>query len=1133
MYGNASTGWVFDRWTLNDSKSVSGNPLTLIMNTTHTLKALFTQRQFNLTIASVGSGETNPSVGTHSYVNGTQVQVYGNASTGWVFDHWTLNGKEEITNPITVLMNQNHEIQAFFSGISFGPAPQQPVTVTENNLAIQVEGSGSTNPSVGIHQYTTGSNVKVTATPITGWAFDNWVVDGSNAGNSNPKSLTMNSNNTLVAVFTKLNMYTVAVSTVGQGTVSKNPNQATYVSGSTVQLTATPATGWVFASWSGGLSGTTNPASLTVNGNKTVTATFTQITHTITASAGSGGSISPSGSVSVAQGANKAFTITASTGYQVSSVLVDGSSVGAVTSYTFSNVQATHTISVTFTQIKYTITASAGSGGSISPSGSVVVNYGSNQAFTITANTGYHIVAVLVDGVSVGTVSSYTFSNVQATHTISATFTQVTYTISASAGSGGSISPSGSVSVAQGSSKAFTITANTGYQVSSVLVDGSSVGSVTSYTFSNVQATHTISATFTQITYTVTVNISGQGTVTKNPNTTSYTSGSTVQLTATPATGYSFTGWSGSVSGTTNPDSITVNGNKVITATFAAQTYALTVNKAGTGSGTVTLSPSGGSYTYGTSVTLTATPATGSTFTGWSGDLSGSSSSASLTMNSTHTVTATFAKIMYTLTVQSPTGSGSTNPATGNHTYAQGTIIQVSATPGTDWALHHWVLDGSNASSGNPFSLTMNSSHTLKAVFSNDSITNFNLTIQAPTDSGSTDPGTGVYSYSQGSVVNVTASAASGWQLEHWVLDSSSVDNSNPISLTMNSIHILRAVFNQTGNQTLPAKPYVDGLTIKDPSGNPLNLYGWNIRPSATLSDLQWLKDNGYNDVRVVIYWADIEPTEGTYKWTQLDTFLANCKTVGIYAILDMHQWDWSYYFTGGKGAGAGFPSWLYDNSRGYGVYDPVNGRAYAMNEFYLGNTTNGALFWQKFVNVWSAMINRYKTNPYVWAYEIINEPMVGASHPDTVRAACMDRYREIIPIMRAIDPNTIIICHYIDTGFNQKLNYTNIVWTRSCYPQYENNFTTYFTSLKNEFNIGMGVPYIISETGAQLSYESQADARLTDMFTQQKAIINGGTSEVWNCWLYGEGVVSGWQGPRNTDGSASWLQTILAKNIN
>ncbi|MCX5883813.1 MAG: hypothetical protein NTU74_19070, partial [Deltaproteobacteria bacterium] len=71
-----------------------------------------------------------------------------------------------------------------------------------------------------------------------------------------------------------------------------------------------------------------------------------------------------------------------------------------------------------------------------------------------------------------------------------------TYSISASAGANGAISPSGSVSVSQGASRAFTITANTGYKVQSVLVDGTSVGAVTSYSFSNVTANHTISATF-------------------------------------------------------------------------------------------------------------------------------------------------------------------------------------------------------------------------------------------------------------------------------------------------------------------------------------------------------------------------------------------------------------------------------------------------------------------------------------------------------------------------------------------------------------------------------------------------------------------------------------------------------------
>lgn len=151
-------------------------------------------------------------------------------------------------------------------------------------------------------------------------------------------------------------------------------------------------------------------------------------TFTITASAGSNGTISPSGSVAVSQGTNQTFTITPNSGYTVSSVLVDGTSVGAVTSYTFSNIQAAHTISAAFTAgstTTYTITASAGSNGTISPSGSVVVNKGASQVFTIAANSGYSISSVLVDGSSVGAVSSYTFSNVQATHTISATFSAV------------------------------------------------------------------------------------------------------------------------------------------------------------------------------------------------------------------------------------------------------------------------------------------------------------------------------------------------------------------------------------------------------------------------------------------------------------------------------------------------------------------------------------------------------------------------------------------------------------------------------------------------------------------------------------------------------------------------------------
>ena len=190
------------------------------------------------------------------------------------------------------------------------------------------------------------------------------------------------------------------------------------------------------------------------------------------------------------------FTITPNAGYFVSDVHVDSVSVGSVTGYTFMNVTQAHTIQAFFGLQTFKITSTAGAGGTISPLGSAVVNYGDSLQFTITPNAGYFIASVHVDTASLGPVSNYTFHNVQANHTISATFAINTYTITATAGTGGSISPSGSQTVNYGADPTFTITADPGYAVSDVLVDSVSQGAVTSYQFIDVAAEHTISASF-------------------------------------------------------------------------------------------------------------------------------------------------------------------------------------------------------------------------------------------------------------------------------------------------------------------------------------------------------------------------------------------------------------------------------------------------------------------------------------------------------------------------------------------------------------------------------------------------------------------------------------------------------------
>ncbi len=137
------------------------------------------------------------------------------------------------------------------------------------------------------------------------------------------------------------------------------------------------------------------------------------------------------------------------------------------------------------------------------------VPYGFDQAFTITPDSNYLILDVLVDGASnPGAVAtgSYTFTNVVADHTIAASFVKATYVITPTAGTGCTITPGIPQTVPYKGSQSFAIAANTGYDLTDVKVDGvSNPGAVAlgGYTFTNVQADHTIAATCTKKAYRV------------------------------------------------------------------------------------------------------------------------------------------------------------------------------------------------------------------------------------------------------------------------------------------------------------------------------------------------------------------------------------------------------------------------------------------------------------------------------------------------------------------------------------------------------------------------------------------------------------------------------------------------------
>lgn len=315
----------------------------------------------------------------------------------------------------------------------------------------------------------------------------------------------LKSNLTWHAVFDKQWFNISASATEGGMIVPSGNSTATY--GQNLSFTSTAFSGFRLAEIidNGVSKGPVSPYNLSVTENHEIIANFRPDVLTITAVAGQGGIIEPNGTVNVTFGNTQCFNITANSNYFISSVEVDGSDLGNKTSpfnYCFPNVTTNHSINASFQKYAYTITPSAGDGGSINPSIPQNVTIGGSANFTITADTCHTISNVIVDGASLGPQTSpynYSFANVTADHTIHGDFQIKTYNILVNQSNGGTIAPAGTNGIVQvncGASQTFTMTPDTGNALYDVIVDNSSVGVINPYTFLNISSDHTIEPVF-------------------------------------------------------------------------------------------------------------------------------------------------------------------------------------------------------------------------------------------------------------------------------------------------------------------------------------------------------------------------------------------------------------------------------------------------------------------------------------------------------------------------------------------------------------------------------------------------------------------------------------------------------------
>lgn len=427
---------------------------------------------------------------------------------------------------------------------------------------------------------------------------------------------------------------TVNKSGTGTGTVTSSPagincgSDCTegYVSGTSVTLTATAATGSTFAGWSGACSGTNPTCTVSMTAARTVTATFNAAGYLLTVNKTGTGTGTVTSNPS---GINCGADCGESYAYNTTVVLTASAAAGSVF---------------------------AGWSGACTGTGTctVVMNAAKSVTASFTA-TGYNL-NVTRSGTGAGTVTSSPAGincGVDCNE-IYAIGTTVTLTAQAASGSSfGGWSGEG--------------------------CSGTGTCTVT------MSAARSVSALFNNSTFytlTVTKNGTGSGTVAAGgidcgtDCTESFASGTSVSLSVFPAAGSVFAGWSGACTGT-GPCWVTMNANKTVTATFNANIRTLNVFKNGTGTGTVTSSPIGincgtdctETYTTDTLVTLTATPAAGSTFAGWSMACGGTNPTCTVNMNMSYNVTASFsAAANYTVNViisGSSYGRVSSSPAGG------------------------------------------------------------------------------------------------------------------------------------------------------------------------------------------------------------------------------------------------------------------------------------------------------------------------------------------------------------------------------------------------------------------------------------------------------------------------------------
>lgn len=493
--------------------------------------AIAAQQNFDITSMATPGGTISLS-GIVTVQQGASQQFIFTPMPGYKIDHLEVDGQ---TAYYKILYNNQgafgsytfmnvqarHTIQAFF--------------VKANSFIIHTysDGQGTITPSGNTITMAGANSPVFSITADDGWTIYQVLVDNVLAGPLQPSDhftyqfSKVMANHELAVHFISKQDANFIISALRQPGGSINPVYRKAKAGDSLTFTITPDRNFVIAALKdnsteyGQLSAypVFNYTIHNVFENHVLQPLFDSATHAIYTFAEPGGSVSPAMQRVPYGLSSQPFQIKADPGNIIGSILVDGVplTVGAtgVTSYTFSYVYAPHQLTAQFIPAgtQYTISTSAGDGGTISPNG-LQAAAGSSASFQIQAQPGFTIGTVWTDSTIVNQYSdpktstfAYTFPNIHASHLLRATFVPLNshYTITVQSAAHGTISPSQTTSVNYGDSAHFDVIADPGYRIQDVLADNRSVLTATTpvvqdhHTFFAVRSDHSIAATYSPL----------------------------------------------------------------------------------------------------------------------------------------------------------------------------------------------------------------------------------------------------------------------------------------------------------------------------------------------------------------------------------------------------------------------------------------------------------------------------------------------------------------------------------------------------------------------------------------------------------------------------------------------------------